>query len=161
MAGKLADPLQTQKLTRTRTLFLLLVVNPPRLPEKHSTTTGLVSSEIRWGIHAQSNRSLSPLFCFAVSPGGSQRHRAPSISQPSMPDKECRACAHDMSNMKDMPMAGDKEDSGRGAHVMHSMEGHMDMGPHMKMTALRQPKPGDSARAQQSCGSSAQGLRKI
>ena len=32
---------------------------------------------------------------------------------------------------------------------MHSMEGHMDMGPHMKMTALRQPKPGDAARAQQ------------
>jgi hypothetical protein len=29
------------------------------------------------------------------------------------------------------------------------MEGHMDMGPHMKMTALRQPKPGDTDRAQQ------------
>jgi len=52
-----------------------------------------------------------------------------------------------MSNMKNMPMDG-KEDEA-GAHVMHSMEGHMDMGPHMKMTALRQPKTGDAARAQQ------------
>jgi hypothetical protein len=34
-------------------------------------------------------------------------------------------------------------------HVMHSMEGHMDMGPHMKMTALRPAKPGDADRAQQ------------
>jgi hypothetical protein len=32
---------------------------------------------------------------------------------------------------------------------MSSMEGHMDMGPHMKMTALRPAKPGDAARAQQ------------
>jgi hypothetical protein len=53
---------------------------------------------------------------------------------------------HDTSNMKDMPM-GDKDDD-TGAHVMRSMEGHMDMGPHMKMTALRQAKPGDSERAQ-------------
>jgi hypothetical protein len=53
---------------------------------------------------------------------------------------------HDMSNMKDMPMGGENADS---APVMHSMEGHMDMGPHMKMTALRPAKPGDAARAQQ------------
>jgi hypothetical protein len=59
---------------------------------------------------------------------------------------------HDTSNMrvKDMPMGGDKDaDSDTSAHVMNSMEGHMDMGPHMKMTALRQSKPGDAARAQQ------------
>ena len=31
---------------------------------------------------------------------------------------------------------------------MNSMEGHMDMGPHMKMTALRQARPGDVDRAQ-------------
>ena len=55
-----------------------------------------------------------------------------------------------MSKMKDMPMDGEKDaDSDASAHVMKSMEGHMDMGPHMKMTALRQPKPGDAARAQQ------------
>src|SRR5579864_7677698 len=52
---------------------------------------------------------------------------------------------HDMSNMKDMPM-GDKDEAAT-AHVMHSMEGHMDMGPHMKMTALRQAKAGDRERA--------------
>jgi len=33
--------------------------------------------------------------------------------------------------------------------MMHSMEGHMDMGPHMKMTTLRQAKAGDAERAQQ------------
>jgi hypothetical protein len=60
---------------------------------------------------------------------------------------------HDMSNMKDMPgmnkETDNEADSDASAHAMHSMEGHMDMGPHMKMTALRQPKPGDAARAQQ------------
>jgi len=65
---------------------------------------------------------------------------------------------HDMSNMpgtnmKDMPgMGNDKDkdaDSDASTHVMSSMEGHMDMGPHMRMTALRQPKPGDAAHAQQ------------
>lgn len=57
---------------------------------------------------------------------------------------------HDTSSMKDMPMSSDKEtekDSDAASHAMHSMEGHMDMGPHMKMTALRPPKPGDTARA--------------
>jgi hypothetical protein len=55
---------------------------------------------------------------------------------------------HDMSNMqmKDMPMGADKDKDGDAA--MHSMEGHMDMGPHMKMTALRPAKPGDAERAQ-------------
>jgi hypothetical protein len=73
-----------------------------------------------------------------------------STGQPSTPDKDMEGMSHhDMSSMKDMPMSSDKEDSGAGAHVMHSMEGHMSMGPHMKMTALRQPKPGDSARAEQ------------
>jgi hypothetical protein len=44
--------------------------------------------------------------------------------------------------------AGETETSGEaGMHAMHSMEGHMDMGPHMKMTALRPTKPGDPERA--------------
>jgi hypothetical protein len=74
----------------------------------------------------------------------------PQSSQQSMPGMDMSH--HDMSNMpasssmKDMP---DKDADSDAAHVMHSMEGHMDMGPHMKMTALRQPKPGDTARAQQ------------
>src|SRR5438046_10747309 len=34
------------------------------------------------------------------------------------------------------------------AHAMHSMEHrHMDMGPHMKMTTLRDLKPGDQEKA--------------
>jgi len=53
---------------------------------------------------------------------------------------------HDMSNMKDMPSDAEKDS---GSAMVHTMEGHMDMGPHMKMTALRPPKPGDAARAQQ------------
>jgi len=50
---------------------------------------------------------------------------------------------HDMANMA----AG--KDGDAATHVMHSMEGNMDMDPHMKMTDLRQGKPGDAARAQQ------------
>jgi len=57
-----------------------------------------------------------------------------------------------MSNMKGMSMGTDKEkdnNSDPGMNVMHSMEGRMDMGPHMKMTALRPSQPGDAERAQQ------------
>jgi hypothetical protein len=73
--------------------------------------------------------------------------------QPSMPGMDVSghdmSNMHDVSNMKDKP-AGDEgdNDSDASAHAMHSMEGHMDMGPHMKMTALRPPKPGDAERAQ-------------
>jgi hypothetical protein len=59
-------------------------------------------------------------------------------------------------NMQDMNMPGHQmpempgTESEGTAHAMHSMEGrHMDMGPHMKMTALRAPQPGDAKRAQQ------------
>jgi hypothetical protein len=55
---------------------------------------------------------------------------------------------HDMSNMKGMDMSADK-DSDASAHAMHSMEGHMNMGPHMKMTALHPAKPGDAERAKE------------
>ena len=79
---------------------------------------------------------------------------APSSAQPSMPGMNMPG--HDMSNMKGMDMPTDKDkdkdankDSDANAHAMHSMEGHMDMGPHMKMTALRPSKPGDAERAQQ------------
>ena len=94
---------------------------------------------------------ISLLFLASVSWG----QQAPaSNSQPSMPGMDMPG--HDMSNtqmqMKDMPMATDKDDKDKdsedGAHAMHSMEGHMDMGPHMKMTALRPAKPGDTERAQ-------------
>jgi hypothetical protein len=83
---------------------------------------------------------------WAQQPTGSS---APSGRQ-SMPGMDMPD--HDKSNMKDVPMGADKDadkDSDASAHAMHSMEGHMDMGPHMKMTALRSAKPGDAARAQE------------
>ena len=90
------------------------------------------------------------LICSAAWGQTSTPSNAPSSSQPSMPDKDMPEMSHhDMSNMKGMPMSGEKEDSGTGTHVMHSMEGHMSMGPHMKMTVLRQPRQGDLARAKQ------------
>jgi hypothetical protein len=50
---------------------------------------------------------------------------------------------HEMTGM-DMDM-----DSDSAAHAMHTMETRrMDMGPHMRMTELREPKPGDEDRAQ-------------
>jgi len=93
----------------------------------------------------------SILFSLALySVAWGQAQPAPANNQQSMPGMDMSG--HDMSNMKDMPMkdaANDKEDPDASAHAMHSMEGHMDMGPHMKMTVLRQAKPGDAARAQQ------------
>jgi hypothetical protein len=50
------------------------------------------------------------------------------------------------SEMRDMPGMG----SDGSAHAMHSMEGrHVEMGAHMKMTALRDPQPGDEDKANQ------------
>jgi len=49
-------------------------------------------------------------------------------------------------DMPGMNMPATADDG--SAHVMHSMEDrHMDMGPHMKMTALRPLQPGDEERA--------------
>jgi len=73
----------------------------------------------------------------------------PSGNSQSMPGMDMSG--HDMSNMKDMSIgnSNDKDgDKDADAGAMHSMEGHMDMGPHMKMTALRPAKPGDAERGQ-------------
>jgi hypothetical protein len=89
----------------------------------------------------------------SVAWGQTQPAQPSSSSKPGMNMPEHDMSNMDMSNMKDMPgMDKDKHadsdtDRDASAHVMHSMEGHMDMGPHMKMTALRQPKSGDAARA--------------
>jgi len=83
-------------------------------------------------------------FVASVSWGQQAQNTARPDGQQSMPGMEMPG--HDMSNMKDTPMGNNSDAS---AHAMHSMEGHMDMGPHMKMTALRQPKPGDAERARQ------------
>jgi len=59
---------------------------------------------------------------------------------------------HDMSSMSDHDMSRmetqNAAENDAGAPAMHSMEGHpMEMGPHMKMTTLRSPQPGDQERA--------------
>ena len=99
-------------------------------------------------MHSQAAVFAAMLLCsVAWGQTPSAPSNAPS-SQQSMPGMDMSGTSqHDMSSMKDMPTNADKEDSAAGANAMHSMEGHMDMGPHMKMTALRQPKPGDAARA--------------
>ena len=97
------------------------------------------------------------LILFASVTWGQQQPAgsATSSSQQSMPGMNMPG--HDMSNMpmkdKGMDMSADNKDADKdsdaNAHAMHSMEGHMDMGPHMKMTALRAAKSGDAARAGQ------------
>lgn len=58
---------------------------------------------------------------------------------------------HDMSQMPGQDMSGmNSTGDESGAHAMPSMEGRpMEMGPHMKMTALRAPQPGDDEKAAQ------------
>ena len=64
-----------------------------------------------------------------------QDHARPS-DMSSMPGMN-----HDMSAMHDEAGAD---------HAIHAMQSqHMDMGPHMKMTTLRNPQPGDQERAGQ------------
>ncbi|HEY1677140.1 MAG TPA: hypothetical protein VGG04_05500 [Candidatus Sulfotelmatobacter sp.] len=87
-------------------------------------------SSIAWGQAAPASNSSS------------------SGNQQSMPGMDMSGKHHDMSNMK----MGDSEkeaDPDAAAPAMRSMEGHMDMGPHMKMTELRKLRPGDADRAQQ------------
>jgi hypothetical protein len=70
---------------------------------------------------------------------------AVSNGQPSMPGMDMSGASHaDVSNMN----RAEPEEGDAAPHAMHSMEGHVDMGPHMKMTALRPPKLGDAERAQ-------------
>jgi hypothetical protein len=85
---------------------------------------------------------LAGIFIFGSLAYGQQP--AAAAPQQSMPGMDMSG--HDMSSMKGMSA---DNDSDAGAHAMHSMEGHMDMGPHMKMTALRPAKPGDAERARQ------------
>ena len=62
---------------------------------------------------------------------------------------------HDMSKMSARAdMKNIPTDTEGSAHAIRSMEGHhMDMGPHVRMTTLRDPRPGDEQRAQQVVGS--------
>jgi hypothetical protein len=72
------------------------------------------------------------LLCALASP----QDQAPPASNKNGP-------SHNMADMPGMETEG-------GAHAMRSMENrHMDMGPHMKMTAPRDLQPGDAERAAQ------------
>jgi hypothetical protein len=81
-----------------------------------------------------------PVLVFAIALAHAQQAASLSPSQPQTSDQDMQqGASRDMSAMS----------SESSVHVMHSMEGHhMDMGPHMKMTGLRAPKPGDEARAE-------------
>jgi hypothetical protein len=95
-----------------------------------------------------------------VQDHGAQDH---GVQDHSAQDQGAATHPHDMSNMPGMSMpdttkaeatndagkngSSDAEDTA-AAHAMNSMDHHhMDMGAHMKMTALRDPKSGDEARA--------------
>jgi len=85
------------------------------------------------------------LFLFAASATWCQSV-APKAQSP-MPGMDMSD--HDTPGMKDsaQPDRESEKEGEAGAGAMHSMEGHMDMGPHMKMTELRPAKPGDAERA--------------
>jgi hypothetical protein len=98
------------------------------------------------------NEIVVVTFVLTCSVAWGQTANAPSSGvQPGNAQSTPDMSGHDMSKMQ-MPAEkdGSKDaDADASTHVMNSMEGHMDMGPHMKMTALRELKPGDAARAQQ------------
>lgn len=95
------------------------------------------------------NRFAVAVLCLLCSLAWGQ-NQTPSASAASQPAEQNMPGmpGHDMSSMKEMPAESDKDAADASAPMLHSMEGHMDMGPHMKMTALRPPKPGDATRAQ-------------
>jgi hypothetical protein len=67
-------------------------------------------------------------------------------SQGDMSNMDMSAHDTNASDTHEMPGMG----SDGSAHAMHSMEDrHVDMGPHMKMTTLRDPQPGDEDKANQ------------
>ena len=69
-----------------------------------------------------------------------------SCQSNSKPDGQIGRAKVDAAPMHAMPGMDDEP----GAPIIHSMAGHHEhMGPHMKITALRNPKPGDQERAQQ------------
>jgi hypothetical protein len=104
---------------------------------------------------------LIATFVMASVAWGQQPDNSAQPAGQSMPGMDMPG--HDMSKVKEAPAgkSADKDgDDEAGAHVMHSMEGHMDMGPHMKMTALRPAKTGDAERAQQVADAARKALEK-
>lgn len=109
--------------------------------------TAILLCSIAWGQTQNAPADSTPSNGTSSSSAGGQQSMPGMDMSGGMSHQD--APHQDMSNMKDMSMGNDKDDSAAGAPAMHSMEGHMDMGPHMKMTALRPVKPGDAMRAQQ------------
>ena len=84
-------------------------------------------------------KTLLTVLCLAGALCFAQQNSPQDMKGMNMP-------GHDMSQMS---AQDSKEDADASMHAMHSMEGHhMDMGPHMNMTALRTPQPGDAEKAQ-------------
>jgi hypothetical protein len=84
-------------------------------------------------------KTLLTLLCLAGTLCFAQQNSPQDMKGMNMP-------GHDMSKM---PAQDSGEDADASMHAMNSMEGHhMDMGPHMHMTALRAPQPGDAEKAQ-------------
>jgi hypothetical protein len=87
---------------------------------------------------------------FAITALGACLAQAQQPAGQSMPGMDMSSHDTPPSANQDQGMKGMPGMDSPGAdHAMHSMESHhMDMGPHMKMTVLRDPKPGDAERAQ-------------
>lgn len=95
------------------------------------------------------------VFVAAILIGGSvlaQTSPHPSATSNTMPDVDMSHTSNQAGknvfgaskDIHDMPGMADEGT----ASAMRSMEGHhMDMGPHMKMTTLRAPQPGDEQKA--------------
>jgi hypothetical protein len=85
-------------------------------------------------------KTLLTLLCLAGAICFAQQNSPQDMKGMNMP-------GHDMPQMSGQDSAADSDAS---LPAMHSMEGHhMNMGPHMKMTALRTPQTGDAEKAQQ------------
>jgi hypothetical protein len=87
-----------------------------------------------------------PLFAGSISRGSSMKAKTEGrdVTPQLQEQNPSAATSSTKSDMHDMP--GMSADGSMLA--AHTMEGHhMDMGPHMKMTSLRELKPGDQEKA--------------
>jgi hypothetical protein len=95
------------------------------------------------------NHALLPAALIILTSASLWAQQQTPSSQDEMPDMDMST--HNMSatnSGSNHDMSGTESDG--SVHAMQAMQGHhMDMGPHMKMTALRQPQPGDQQKADQ------------
>jgi hypothetical protein len=99
--------------------------------------------------------ALASLVLFVFSPSWAQDQKSEDdLPAPSSPASDSSPAAspdtptHKMTDADMRDMVGTNSDG--TAHAMRSMEGRqMSMGPHMKMTTLRDLRPGDQEKADQ------------